>query len=351
MSTNDETLFQKFIARQDESAWHEAINALLPSIHEVDKTATQIWFAFYPLALFRALESAEAPELLARRLLLQGKYLLRDQIDSSHRFLYGHRYWPEVKRAVTQHAASFNEQANPALADQIRKVAREVAASSKVEDSLVTGISAVAFMTIAQVGTEAFVAAPGTVSIDRKHARKSPQQVLEARAQDDSQGLLGFLRTVDKRWTVTYDENEQNANFKLINEEELASASARDKSCDWRAADARCIEGPIPVECRSASCGTCWIGVLGGAEKLTEVAPLEAKQIKEFGYINTDELKPVIRLACQARGTGAVSIVIPSWNGVFGKYLRAKQMSPPEEVASNSSSNASSGNGGVETGK
>jgi ferredoxin len=339
MSMNNETLFHKFIAGQDESAWNETLGALLPSIHEVDKTATQIWFAFYPLGLFRALEEAEDPALLARRLLLQGNYLLRAQIDSSHRFLYGHRYWPEVKRAVTQHAASFDGSADHTLADQIRAVARAAATSLKVDDSLLTGITAVAFMTLAQSGAEAFAAAPGTVSIEPKYARKSPERVLDERARDDSQGLLGFLRTVDKQWTVTYDE-ERSAGFKLIQEEELASASARDTSCDWRATDARCIEGPIPVECRSASCGTCWVGVLGGAEKLTEVAVLEGKQLKEFGYINTDEPRPLIRLACQARGTGALSIVIPPWNGVFGKYLRAKQASAAEEAASSSSSSS-----------
>jgi hypothetical protein len=30
----------------------------------------------------------------------------------------------------------------------------------------------------------------------------------------------------------------------------------------------------------------------------------------------------LIRLACQAQTHGAVSIVIPPWNGVFGKYLK-----------------------------
>jgi len=30
----------------------------------------------------------------------------------------------------------------------------------------------------------------------------------------------------------------------------------------------------------------------------------------------------LIRLACQAQTYGAVSIVIPPWNGVFGKYLK-----------------------------
>jgi ferredoxin len=337
MSMNNETLFQNFLDQQDEALWNEAVKALLPSIHEVDQAATQIWFAFYPISLFRELQQAEDPELLARRLLIQGTYLLRDQIDSSHKFLYGHRYWPEVKKMVAEHAAAFDRAAQESLSDQIREVARVAASRLKVEESLLPGITTVAFMTVAQAGMEAFKAAPGTISIDRKHARKSAEQVLGERAKDDSQGLLGFLRTVDSQWTVTYDENEQKGRFKAIHEEELASASAKDKSSDWRARDQRCIEGPIPVECRSASCGTCWVGVLGGAEKLTAVNALEGKKIKEFGYINTDEPKPIIRLACMARATGAVSIVIPPWNGVFGKYLhekKSRQAIAPSETGS-----------------
>jgi len=62
--------------------------------------------------------------------------------------------------------------------------------------------------------------------------------------------------------------------------------------------------------------------VLGGAEKLSDVAVREGKKIKEFGYIDTAEPKPLIRLACQAQAGGAVSIVIPPWNGQFGKYVR-----------------------------
>jgi hypothetical protein len=63
--------------------------------------------------------------------------------------------------------------------------------------------------------------------------------------------------------------------------------------------------------------------VLGGAEKLSDVGVREGKKIKEFGYIDTAEPKPLIRLACQAQANGAVSIVIPPWNGQFGKYLKS----------------------------
>ena len=312
--------FETFLKQQDEEAWSGTLTTLLRSIHEVDRNATQIWFAFYPLSLCQALEQAADPETLAQRLLLQGKYYLKDQIDSSHTFLYGHRYWPEVKTAVQNHAHGFSTGENR-LSDQILSVAQEVAKAAKVDVSLLIGITAVAFMTIRQAGLAAFEAAPGQVLIDKQHARKSPADVLRERAVDDSQGLFSFLRTVDKKWTVTYDENDDRAKYRLNHVQDLAWGAAGDRTRNWREIDPRRVEGPIPVECRSASCGTCWVGVLGGAEKLSDVAAREGKKIKEFGYIDTSESKPLVRLACQAQAHGAVSIVIPPWNGVFGKYL------------------------------
>jgi ferredoxin len=195
----------------------------------------------------------------------------------------------------------------------------------KVDESLTTGITAVGFMTLAQVGLADFKRAAGQMLIDNKHAKRSPEQILRERAKNDSQGLFGFLRTVNKRWTVTYDENDDAANYRLNNIQDLAWGAADDRTRDWREIDRRRIEGPIPVECRSASCGTCWVGILGGSEKLAPVAAREGKKIKEFGYIDTSEAQPVIRLACQAQALGAVSIVIPPWNGVFGKYLQAQK--------------------------
>jgi ferredoxin len=317
------TPFEDYLYQQDEEAWSATLTTLLRSIHEVDRNATQIWFAFYPISLFQALEQADEPKELAQQLLMQGKYDLKDQIDSSHTFLYGHRYWPEVKTAVQEHAREFSASETRSLADQVLVVAEQAAKQAKVDRSLVTGITAVAFMTVRQVGLEAFEAAPGKIFIDKKHAKKSPSEVLKERAVDDSQGLLGFLKTVDKKWTVTHDENDDRAKYRLNHVQDLAWGAAGDRSRNWREIDARRIEGPIPVECRSASCGTCWVGVLGGAEKLSDVAAREGKKIKEFGYIDTAESKPLIRLACQAQALGAVSIVIPPWNGVFGKYLRS----------------------------
>jgi ferredoxin len=318
--------FENFLARHDEEAWSAALTTLLRSIHEIDQNATQIWFAFYPLALFQALAAAENPETLRQQLLMQGTFYLRDQIDSSHTFLYGHRYWPEVKRAVEQQAREFSEQES--LADQVLSVAQKVAQQLKVDRALVVGITAVAFMTIQQAGLAAFEKSPGRMLIDKKHARKSPEDILRERAKDDSQGLLGFLRTVNKKWTVTHDENDEGAKYRMNHVQDLAWGAAEDRTRNWREIDPRRVEGPIPVECRSASCGTCWVGVLGGAEKLSDVAAREGKKIKEFGYIDTSEPKPLIRLACQAQTHGAVSIVIPPWNGVFGKYLKGLKNNP-----------------------
>ena len=330
MTNSTETPFETFLSAQGEEAWAATLTTLLRSIHDVDKNATQIWFSFYPLSLHRALQESPDAATLAAQLLMQGVYRLADQIDSSHKFLYGHRYWPEVKQAVEQFAAGPDASAGGPLSDQILKVAGDAAQRGKFDKSLAVGITAVAFMTLQQVGLAAFKNAKGEMLLDRKHAKKSAEQVLRERAVDDSQGLFGFLKTVDKKWTVTHDENDPAAKYKLNHAQDLAWGAEADRSRNWRELDARRIEGPIPVECRSASCGTCWVGVLGGAEKLSDVAAREGKKIKEFGYIDTTEPKPLIRLACQAKAHGAVSVVIPPWNGVFGKYLKSLKQTSEE---------------------
>jgi ferredoxin len=324
MSTNKTTEFENFLERRTQADWTRALAELEPAIHEVDRNPVRVWFAFFPLALARALARAADGEELARKLLIQGNYPLAGQIDTSHRFLYGHRYWHAVKSAVVVRADSFNDQGQ-SLADEVRAVARRAADGVKADESLVVGISAVALMTVAQVGLAAFKASPGATEVKGALARKSPADVLRERARDDSQGLFGFLRTTDKRWTVTWNENDGAARFKMVNSQEIASASPTDTR-DYSQIDPRCTvgEGPIPVQCRSASCGTCWVGVIGGAEKLSPVEERERKVMRLLGYIETDDPQPLIRLSCQARGMGAVSIVIPPWNGVFGKYLRAQ---------------------------
>ena len=304
------------LLRYDSSDWFNAIELLSANIADVDRDATRIWFAFYPLRLQLALDATDDRPGLERKLGLMGRWGLADKIDSSHRFLYGHRYWPQVKAAIGAVAHVPDEL--PALATA---VADAVARDAKVTRDDVVGISAVGLMTLRQAGPEAFAASPGTVHVPDSFARRSPQQVVRARTKDEGQGLLGFLSGVKREWTITFDEQDPAATFTAIEMQEIASASQSDKR-EYRSKDPRCIpnEGPIPVECRAASCGTCWVGVLGGAERLTPVEPHEAARMKVFGYAQLEVgSQPVIRLACQAKARGAASIVIPPWNGIISR--------------------------------
>ncbi|HEY7473399.1 MAG TPA: 2Fe-2S iron-sulfur cluster-binding protein [Vicinamibacterales bacterium] len=304
----------------DAAAWRTAVETLAPRIHPIDRVATRIWFAFFPLDLHLDLEAADDPDARARALGLMGKWRLADQIDASHRFLFAHRYWPQTKVA----AAALDPVPSGGLAPIITALADAAGRTARVDRELLLGMSAVALMTLRQVGPEAFAAAPGKIHLTEQVRALTPHQVMRRRARDDWQGLLGFTRGLKKRWTVTFDENRPEARFTAIQGQEIASAAQSDKR-DYRSVDPRCTpgEGPIPVECRAASCGTCWVGVLGGAEKLSPVSPRdEGRRMKVFGYLDSNEEQPIIRLACQARTFGAVSVVIPPWNGIFGKQDR-----------------------------
>jgi ferredoxin len=314
------TKFIDFLNKFNEKEWLATVEKLLPEIQEVDRNAVQIWFRFYPLELFRYLENAEDRDRAIQKFVMQGNFELKDQIDSSHKFLYGHRFWKETKDAIVAHCeSSSNEDGD--LVSAVKEIAKAAAKAAKTKECLTKSITLVGLMTLVQVGFDRFKAAEGKVHIDAKEAKKSAKEILAERAKDDSQGLLGFLKTVDKKFSVVYDETDNKAKFKIINDEEIASASARDQSKDWRSMDERCGEGVVPVECRSAACGTCWIGVLGGQEKLSEVSPRERRQMKVFGYNQPDDEKPFMRLACQAKAYGNATIVIPPWNGVFGKKV------------------------------
>ena len=196
-----------------------------------------------------------------------------------------------------------------------------IAEKLKVDASLVVGITAVGLMTLNQVGLETFNAASGDIEKPKGLMSKSPDQIVKARAEDDSQGVFGFLKTVNKKFSIIYDENSSNARFPITNDQEIAGASALDRSQNWQEKDSRCWEGPVPVECLSASCGTCWIGVIAGQEKLSDVSGRERRAMKVFGYNQPDDEKPFLRLGCQAKALGNATIAIAPWNGVFGKKI------------------------------
>ena len=70
--------------------------------HPIDRNATRIWFAFYPLDFFLTFQAAPDPASAVRVMGLMGRWLLADQVDTSHRFFYAHRYWPPIKAAVAE---------------------------------------------------------------------------------------------------------------------------------------------------------------------------------------------------------------------------------------------------------
>ena len=320
MSENYLTAFENHLNHFTENQWLETLSRLLPEIHKVDQNATQIWFRFYPLPLYRYLTKAEDLDVALHGFAMQGTYALKDQVDSSHNFLWGHRFWADVKHAIVERANSF-ESSEMDLANEIRMIARSVANGVKEDSSLLIGITAVGLMTLVQTQLETFKASSGDTAKATGLLKKRADKVVETRAKDKKQGVLGFLKTVNKEFRVTWDETEAKASFPIIFDEEIASAAARDQSQNWLEKDPRCGEGVIPVECRSAACGTCWVGVVGGEDKLGDVQRMERKQMKVFGYKQGDEAKPFMRLACQAQAEGSVSVVIPPWNGVFGKKI------------------------------
>ena len=324
-------MFQSFLKQHDAAAWQGTIEALLPTIHEVDRNATQIWFHFFPLELAEAIAEADSLAQVVLALRLEGNFRLADQVDSSHWFLYGHRYWPEVKAAIIERAESNVAPASLELAAVVREIAGDVVRrvskrkTHPASVDLVLGITAVGLMTLQQAGLAAFRSGD---SAEAGHyvQNRTPEKIIAARKKNDSQGIVGMFRGIRAQYTVTFDERRPDARFTVINQQHLTTASANDTR-DYSAETRGTVEGPIPAQCRTASCGTCWVGILGGVENLSAVDAHEKKRMKEFGYVNSPEPRPVIRLACQAVASGNVTIVIPPWNGFIGKRKGSRETS------------------------
>lgn len=340
MSSESNSPFMGFLLKHDQEAWWSIVDTLSPSVHQVDRDATRIWFYFWPLWLRGMVADAASNPKLFEELEIKGDPDLAHQLDSSHAFVYGHRCWPQVKDAVVRHAEAQSAPGSLDLADQIRTVAGEVAGAAKVDPSLLVGITAIAFMTLQQVGPEALAAAEGKLHISDWARKRSPERVLADRARNDGGGLLGYLKGLRRDYTITFNEGFQTASFKLIEGVHITQASMTDQA-DHPYADSRCEpgDGPIPTECRSAACGTCWIGVLGGNERLSPMQPLERRRLARFGYIDSEEERPIIRLACKAHAHGNATLAVPRWNAIAGNYLQGRQIaigghasSPDEET-------------------
>ena len=310
-----------YLSTFSESDWLTTVDELLPCVHDVDKDALQIWFRFYPLDLKRFLDAAEDREATELRVALLGDFGLDGKIDSSHYFLYGHRHWKTVKAAIDAETVVFKD-VTPTLIEEVKAIGMAVAEKLHVERQMINAMVIIGLATLNQVGVEAFKAAAGEAVKPTGIMAKSPNAVIADRAKDDSQGMLGFLKTVNKKFSVAFSNGKTSGKFSIVNEQEISTASSNDRSQNWQASDERCWEGVVPVECVSASCGTCWVGVLGSADKLTEVSRRERRAMNVFGYNQPEGDRPFLRLACQAKATGNATIVIPSWNAVFGKKVR-----------------------------
>ena len=308
--------FYAFLCHHDQGDWDQLVEEMIPRIHPVDRTATPIWFSFWPLKLSQSLLKSEDPVQLAKDLELDGNYRLQNQLDHSVKFLFGSRYWWGVKRAVLAYTQDCSDPGSGSLEKHILRLAENLSDMEKISTSLLVGITAVAFMALRQIGIEAFAAiSPVEESSDPLTA----EEMWKRRNRQQRKGWIDFLRGGPREHTVTFEERKTGHTFPALPGQDLSMASAREQR-DYTAEDPRRIAGPIPAQCRSGSCGYCWIGILHNRENLCEISEFERKRLKYFGYASNRsdrETHPTIRLACQSKCYGPVSVVIPPWNGVL----------------------------------
>ncbi len=302
--------FIEFLRRHDDQAWGDIVASLLPDVHEVDRHALRVWFAFHPVKLFRMLTEDEARA--QRDCLLRGRYHLRDQVHTSHRFFYGHRYWPKVQQAVL---TDLKTPPRTSLESHIRQAARRTG----VAPDLALGITAVAYATLQQVGLEAFKTPPPPIAAQPLE----PAYVVAERRRPEPHSLWDrLLRSeINQTYTIRFDETDPAAAFKAICGQTLTMAAGQmPNAAAFREKDPRCVAGPIPVECQTGSCGTCWIGILSGEENLNAITPFEVTRLAKIGYPYDGTSHPIIRLGCKSICAGRVSLVIPPWNGVLANW-------------------------------
>ena len=307
------TEFEGFLSGLDEGAWAEALAGLLPGIHPADRQATRIWFAFWPLKLGQALDGSPDTARVFKRFQLDGNPRLEEQIDASVAFLFGSTYWPEVKQAVVAYAEEVSEPQETSLDAHILELAGRLAAKLQVEQSLLAGIVVVGVMVLRQVGLAALAGCAGKPSVNGRP--KSAAEVLKLRRGRGWKSLLWKSR----KHRVTFDESVSESCYEALDGQDLSMASGSDPR-DFQESDPRRIAGPVPVQCRSGACGYCWIGVLAGEENLSEMTAFEKRRLEYFGYAPPAEIArkhPAVRLACQSKCYGDVSIVVPPWNGVL----------------------------------
>lgn len=321
MSVTEKSRFVAFLEKHNQETWNGVLSSLFPFMHEVDRMATRIWFSFWPLELNEALRGKLGATEMARIMDLEGQWHLENQIDSCVGFLYGAKYWPAVKKSVLLHAESSVQADGTPLDEQIRGVARKVAEQEGIEESVVVGVTAVAFMVLQQVGMEELTTVADRMAEGGSY-RRSADEVARRRKKKRESGFIARLQGAGRKYRIVWDEKRGKV-FKAIHGEDLASAAAKVDG-DFLSLDYRRSQGPVPVECRIGSCGYCWVGVVEGKDNLSELTDYEKKRLQYFGYdqvSDPSDRKPPVRLACQTQCQGDATLVIPPWNGELKRRL------------------------------
>lgn len=176
----------------------DGLDTLLPQIHPVDRDATHIWFSAY------------------------GHHLDPAGVDSSHRFLYGHRFWPRVRAALLAQGL-----AEGPFATRTIHLAEAATRTARVDADQLLGIAAVAVHTISLVGRDTFAAAPGHILVPKATLLETPSQVLRRRARNRPEGVLGAWRGDGRRWKITVEEDPA-ASYVVQDGHPLAPCGGRD---------------------------------------------------------------------------------------------------------------------------
>ena len=256
------------LSRYLPTEWDSAIETLTPEIHAIDLHATRVWF------------SCVAHTSLA------------DRIATSHTFLYGHRYWPQVKRAIL---AAAKEASWPSvLPELLDGIADHATRTTQVDRDQLLGITAASLRTLRQVGLDAFTASASTVQLPRWAHVRSIRQVRRARAHQTWRPFGALFGKVRVR--VTYSEASPDASCGVVDGETIASG--------------------LPAElrgCGGECSGACVIGLLAGAQYVSSMEADEEALLAATGcrQAKSADEYPLIRLACHARPSGDVTIVIP----------------------------------------
>lgn len=218
----------------------DGLDDLLSQIHLVDQQAARVWF------------------------LLRRTFRPQSLIENVGRAMYGYRYWPRVKAAII----SMGPTLEGPLVPRAIGVADAATRTARVDRDQLVAIAAVGCEIYEQVGHQTFVAMPSEVRLPPASLLETPTMVLQRRARNTPEGLLGAWRGARRQWKIT---------------------------CEPDPDDSRVVTHGHPlVRCSGADHAGCMVVILAGAERLSPAQ----------GH----DPYPPVRQACDARVFGRVSL-------------------------------------------